>query len=113
MRLSVPIGLLVAGTVGYLAGTKDGRRRAEQLRAAADSFAQEQHLAEKANRATAAATAAGGAAVAKAKDVAGTMSQAAKSKISDKNGNATIDVTDGLLADTTTDAEAGAVGQTP
>lgn len=100
MRLTVLIGLVVAAAVGYLAGTQDGRRRAEQLRSAADSFAQDQHLAEKANKATAAATAAGGAAVAKAKDVAGTVTTAAKSKLSDKNGHdATIDVTDTLSAD--------------
>lgn len=109
MRLTVLIGLVVAAAVGYLAGTKDGRRRAEQLRAAADSFAQEQHLAEKANKATAAATAAGGAAVAKAKDVAGTVATAAKSKLPDKNGHEpTIDVTDDISEAISENADADA-----
>jgi hypothetical protein len=104
MRLTVLIGLVVAAAVGYLAGTADGRRRAGQLRTAADSFAHDQHLAEKANKATAAATAAGGAAVSKAKGVAGSVTSAAKSKLSDKNGHeATIDVTDDISEDVEAD----------
>jgi hypothetical protein len=100
MRPTVLIGLVLAAAVGYLAGTADGRRRAAQIRTKADSLAHDPDLRDKANKAVAAATSAGGTAISKAKDVAGTATTAAKSKLPSKNGHEkTIDVTDDLSAD--------------
>jgi hypothetical protein len=99
MRVNVPISFVLGAAVGYLAGSAAGRRRYEQIRSAADSFVHDPAVRDKATKAASAATAAGGAAVSKAKDVAGTVTTAAKSKLSDKNGEARIDVTDDISED--------------
>ena len=50
MRLNVRSRSCWGRAVGYVAGTADGRRRDEQIRTAADSFAHDPHVRDKANK---------------------------------------------------------------
>ncbi|HTY73529.1 MAG TPA: hypothetical protein VMI11_14095 [Actinomycetes bacterium] len=96
MRLTEPLSFVLGAAVGFLAGTSAARRQYAQLRDAADTFVHDPALRDRATKATSAATSAGTATVAKAKDVAGNVTTAVKSKIgaSQNGSDSSIDITE-------------------